>query len=541
MILLENLRPIYDESDKIAFQIGSISVAWYAVIIMLGAVVGTLFGYFYFAKKIHLDSDTLITGMTLGVVFGILGARLYYVLFNFKNMNITSIIDIISPRGGGLAIHGAILAEMIYLPIFCKVKKIDLLLLLEIAMPLILFAQVVGRWGNFINQEAFGGLVPFTGTLTDGVLSDAQLLEQREVLHKMLVPDFVINRMYIDGTNLSHITSNIDKIAGYYYPTFYFESVANLIGITLYMTLRKYIKKIYVGDGLSFYLVWYGVVRFFIELMRTDPLTFLGMRVAILTSILYVVIGLTFFIVRRICKYRLESCQDLLYNHKKAIMKRDVIVFDCDGTVLDTFKLIEQTVLKTFAICLPDYPITKEEAHTFFGPFLNETFSKYFTKEEEINHAVETYRQISNDLSKEYVKAYEGIPELLVELRKKGYMIAMVSNKVSEAINLGLTQCQINQYFDLIVGAEMLKSPKPDPDGIMQVMKFFNNDKTILVGDTLIDLSTAKNASIPFIGVTWCQTKYDIFKGNGAKMIAKKPADIIDFVDKVYKPLKEKK
>jgi len=195
LYFLTDLRPVFDESDKIAFSIGSLTVAWYALIIMTGAIIGTLFGYFYFAKKLYLDSDTLITGMTIGVLVGILGARLYYVLFNFKNMNINSFLDIISPRGGGLAIHGAILAELIFLPIFCKKKKVDLIVLLEIAMPLIMFAQVVGRWGNFINQEAFGGLVPFTGEIENGMLSNEQLLEQRALLHKMLVPDFVINRM----------------------------------------------------------------------------------------------------------------------------------------------------------------------------------------------------------------------------------------------------------------------------------------------------------------------------------------------------------
>lgn len=536
---LVNLRPTFDESQKIAFQIGSLTVAWYALIIMSGAIIGTLFGYFYFAKKLHLDSDTLITGMTLGVLFGILGARLYYVLFNFKNMNITSIIDVISPRGGGLAIHGAILAELIFLPIFCKTKKVDLLLLLEIAMPLIMFAQVVGRWGNFINQEAFGGLVPFTGDATGGILTDAQLLEQREVLHRMLVPDFVINRMYIDGANLTHITSNVERIAGYYYPTFYFESVANLIGLTAYMIMRKFIKKIYVGDGLCFYLIWYGFVRFFIELMRTDPLTFLGIRVAVLTSIIYFIVGLILFILRRVLKYRLEPCNETLDGKHQAIMKRNVITFDCDGTVLDTFKLIEQVVIKTFNEVLPDYNITQEEAHTFFGPFVDETFKKYFTSDADVKHAVEVYGKYLNELSDEYVKPFDGIIEMLEDLRKKGFCIAIVSNKITDVITSELKHLNMDKYFDYIIGAEKVKNVKPDPEGINKILYFFRTDKTIMVGDSLIDYSTATNANVDFIGVTWCKTKYDTFKGNGVKMIAKKPYDVIDFVNDKYHTKKE--
>lgn len=315
--LLTELRPVFDESDKVAFSIGGFSIAWYAIIIMIGAILGTCFGYFRFAKKLGMDSDTLLTGITLGVVFGILGARLYYVLFNFQNMNIKNFWDVINPRTGGLAIHGAIIAEFIFLPIFCKVKKVDLVILLEIAMPLILFAQVVGRWGNFMNQEAFGGLVPFTGDIIGGKLSDAQLLEQRLYLQNHLVPNFVIDRMYITYSSASGFS-----VAGYYQPTFLYESFFNLVGLLLYMGIRKRTKKLYIGDGLSFYLIWYGLVRFFIELMRTDPLTIgsTGIRIAIVMSIIYMITGFAIAIIRRILKYRLIPCQDVLYGNNYSMM-----------------------------------------------------------------------------------------------------------------------------------------------------------------------------------------------------------------------------
>lgn len=528
--ILTELRPVFPESDKIAFTIGSLSVAWYAIIIMCGAILGTCIGYFVFAKKLHLDSDTLLTGMTIGVLVGIIGARLYYVLFNYKNMNITSIIDIISPRSGGLAIHGAIIAELIFIPLYCHKKKVDILAILEIAMPLILLAQVVGRWGNFVNQEAFGSLVPFTGEISNGMLSDAQLLEQRDFLKHLLVPDFVIDRMYITGSNLNHITSDIQKISGYYFPTFYFESIANLIGLTIYMILRKYIKKIYVGDGLSFYLIWYGVVRIFIESMRTDPLTIGGLRVAILISIISIIIGIALIIVRRVTKYRIESCYDLFYGKGGCIMKRDVVIFDCDGTILDTFKLIEQVVIRTFATLKPEYRMTEEEAHTFFGPFLNDSFRRYFDTEEEVNNAVEVYRKYCEEMTPEYVKAYDGIEPMLKKLKQNGYFITIVSNKVTPAIMQGLKQCKIAKYFDYIVGAEKLNKPKPDPDGIDQVKAHFNVDNTVLIGDTIIDLETANNAKIDFIGVTWCQTSSSEFKHHGCQKIASNPDDIISFV-----------
>lgn len=321
----DELRPIFSESDKIAFQIGNLGIAWYAIIILSGALLGTCIGYFVFAKRLKLDSDTLIGGITIGLLVGILGARLYYVLFNFQNMNIDSILDVFNPRGGGLAIHGAILAEAIFIPLYCKWKKVNLLTTLEIAMPLILLAQVVGRWGNFMNQEAFGSLVPFSGEIQNGVLTDAQLLEQREFLRHLLIPDFIIDRMYIaHSTAVGYISGG--SIQGYYHPTFLYESVANLIGLTTYMIVRKYSKKLYVGDGICFYLVWYGFVRFFIELLRTDPLTIgnTNIRVAVVTSVIYFILGIVLFILRRVFKYRCVSCYDTLYKEGATMMLEEI-------------------------------------------------------------------------------------------------------------------------------------------------------------------------------------------------------------------------
>lgn len=325
---LAELRPIIERDSRVAFHIGNIEIMWYAIIILSGALIGTIYGYFRFGKRLGLDSDTVITGLTLGLILGILGARIYYVIFTASTHEIAydSFLEIINPRDGGLAIHGGIIAAAIFLPVFCKVKKIKLLTLLEIAMPLILFAQVVGRWGNFMNQEAFGGLVQVDGLKDLGeitkytVLPDEVLLAQREALSKLLVPNFVINRMYISYSSASGFLC-----AGYYYPTFYFESVLNFIGIVAYMITRKYWKKILVGDGISFYLIWYGIVRFFIETMRTDPLILgsTGIKVAELTSVIYIILGLVWIIIRRIKKYQMVSCYDALYKEGASIMQDD--------------------------------------------------------------------------------------------------------------------------------------------------------------------------------------------------------------------------
>lgn len=326
MNILTDLRPIVDPSSKIAFTIGGVSIAWYAIFIITGAVFVALYGYYRFAKPLGLNSDVVFTGFVLGLFFGILGARLYYVLFTSSTGEITydSLLDILNPREGGLAIHGGVIGAGIFVILYCKEKHIKLIEMFEIVMPLIMFAQVIGRWGNFINQEAFGGLVQVDGLSSLGelnrytYLSDEILQAQREALSNLFVPEFIINRMYITSSSAEGFIC-----AGYYYPTFYFELMANLIGVVIYMIARKHINAILVGDGISFYLIWYGIVRFFIETMRTDPLIIgnTGIKVAELISIICIVVGLLFLILRRIFKYKMISCKEFLFTKKYSLVE----------------------------------------------------------------------------------------------------------------------------------------------------------------------------------------------------------------------------
>lgn len=533
--------------DDVAFNIGKFEVKWYAVIILAAIIVSVLIGYFGFAKRLGMNDDIVITGVTLGVVFSILGARLYYVIFD--HTDIDSFWDVFNLRTGGLAIHGAIVALAIFLPIYCYVKKMKLLTLLEIVIPLLMISQCIGRWGNFINQEAFGSLVLFSG---DEPLTASQLAEQREFLSRILVPDFIIDNMYITASNASGFT-----VAGYYHPTFLYESVFNFIGFGLYMFLRRFVRQIKVGDGVCFYLVWYGALRFFIESLRTDPLMIgnTGIKMAQLISILFIVVGLLLFILRRVFKFHMISCYDALYKEGATMMKvspeeaeedeeeveeieketkeTKVVIFDCDGTILDTYELIENVVIKTFEEILPDYDMTVDEAHTFFGPFVDETFTKYFDNEEDVKHAVEVYAKYCDELTPKYVKAYPGIKEMLKQLKEQGYKIAMVSNKITQAIDMGLEICEISEYFDFIVGAEKLQAVKPDPDGIFQVMEHFDVDYTVLVGDTFIDLETADNADVHFIGVTWCMITEEHFEGAGADYVVNHPSEIVKIVNEL--------
>ena len=555
-IFLNNLRPLFDDSSRYAFSLFGIEIAWYAVIILTGAMISAFFGYYYYAKRLGLSSDNVFYGVALGLFFGVLGARLYYVIFTASTGEIqyNSLLEIINPRDGGLAIHGGVIATIIFLVTFCKLRHIKLLYLLEIVMPLVMFSQAIGRWGNFVNQEAFGGLVQVEGldisALTSSTILPNSVLEaQREALSNLLIPNFVIDRMYIPYSSAGGFIC-----AGYYYPTFLFESVLNFVGVTAYFIARKYCKKIVIGDALSFYLIWYGAVRIFIESMRTDPLMLgnTNIKVAQLISIIMIIGGIVIAIVRRVLKYKLISCQEGLYGKNSSLMlegyhavepfigtviintlkkkNQKLIIFDCDGTILDTFNLIEKTVFKTFEEKLPNYNLTLEEAHAFFGPLIDDSFKKYANTDEEVNELVKCYREINTKIMPEYIKAFAGIEDVLIELKKSGFKIAIVSNKSTDAVVLGLKICKINQYFDLVIGAEKMANAKPAPDGINQALKLLNKKDAILIGDTIIDIETGKNASIDTIGVTWCKTTKEEFKQNKATYIINKPDEILKIV-----------
>ncbi|MFA6662348.1 MAG: prolipoprotein diacylglyceryl transferase [Bacilli bacterium] len=273
--------------NPVAVSIGNLSIRWYAIFIMTGAIVA-LFIAIRWAKRLGIKEDDMYTAFTLGIVFGILGARIYYCLFyNFHEFITAPWIVFTQFRNGGLAIHGGIIAGIVFAVIFCKKKHINLLAMLEIVMPGFLIGQIFGRWGNFFNQEAHGGIVP-------GVTLDAQ----REWLSNFL-PNFIVNQMYIYDVN-----SAGSYVWAYWQPTFLYESVLNLIGLAIILILRKWWKKYYVGDSLCIYLVWYGIVRYFIEVMRTDALMMGSLKVAQVISILMVVAGLALFILRHVFKYK---------------------------------------------------------------------------------------------------------------------------------------------------------------------------------------------------------------------------------------------
>lgn len=204
-----------------------------------------------------------------------------------------------------------------------------------------------------------------------------------------------------------------------------------------------------------------------------------------------------------------------------------VLIFDCDGTVLDTFLLIEKTVFKTFEIMRPEYHLTLDEAHRFFGPLLDDTFKMYAKDQADLQALINCYRKINDELMSSYIKAYDGMEALLKTLKKQGYLLTIVSNKVTESVMMGLKICHLDKYFDLIIGAEKMQAAKPNPDGIYQVLKHYHTNEAIMIGDSIIDIETGQNANIKTIGVTWCKTKRIDFEKHNASYIVDEPQEIL--------------
>ena len=216
-------------------------------------------------------------------------------------------------------------------------------------------------------------------------------------------------------------------------------------------------------------------------------------------------------------------------------MKKKYIIFDCDGTIVNTYPLIMETFRRTFKEKLPDYKYTESELNSFFGPSLNKTFSKYF-KEDEVEDVINYYRKINKSLMKDWIYVFEGIKELLDYLKNNNYPISILSNKGYEMLMYGFDLVGLTDYFDIIVGYEQMPEHKPDPSGVDVIKNFYNiddsfNDEIYLIGDTVIDIKTAIAANINSVGVTWCITNKEVFESANAKYIINKPSELIKILE----------
>ncbi|MEL3962242.1 prolipoprotein diacylglyceryl transferase [Lysinibacillus endophyticus] len=252
--------------DPVAFSLGPIQVRWYGILIATGIVLAYFVGQREAVKR-GLPENFLADMLIWAIPISILSARAYYVImkWDYYSANPGKIIQI---WNGGIAIHGALIGAVITAYFFARSRGVSFLKVADIAAPSILIGQIIGRWGNFMNQEAFGGSVT------------------REFLENLMLPNWIIEQMYIE------------ELGTYVHPTFLYESLWNVIGLIILISLRKV--NLHRGEIFFTYMIWYSIGRFFIEGMRTDSLYLIGeLRSAQVVSILSIIIGLAAIIYRR--------------------------------------------------------------------------------------------------------------------------------------------------------------------------------------------------------------------------------------------------
>jgi phosphatidylglycerol:prolipoprotein diacylglycerol transferase len=296
--------------DRVAFTVFGRNIYWYAICIISGIALAYIFAI-YISKKIGFKEEDLIDGFIIGVILGIVGARLYYVIFAWEQGGYAQdplrIITGFVNEEGGLAIHGAVILVAIFVYFYWRRRRFDVFKLGEMLAPGFMIGQIVGRWGNFFNQEAHGG--PISLNLEEG----------RAFLEKLSLPDFIIDQMLISD---SSYTSAIDSATRFYmHPTFLYESFWNLIGLAIILLVRKFSKKYWMGDAVLFYLIWYGIGRYFVESLRTDYLPFrifgIELRIAQVVSIIMIIAGVALFALRRIFKVHPISFLEVVEANKK--------------------------------------------------------------------------------------------------------------------------------------------------------------------------------------------------------------------------------
>lgn len=253
--------------NPVAFRLGSIEVRWYGIIIVVGMILAFLYCA-YRSKQEGISFDDLLDFAIFTVIFAIIGARAYYVLTSLDEYD--SFLEMIAIWNGGIAIYGAIIAGAITILVVCRVKRYSwskTFKFFDSVAPAVMIGQIIGRWGNFCNGEAFGGVIA----------EDSWLY-------------FI--RMGLNSRNTGYVTEFV-------HPTFLYESLWNLVGFAIIHFLYK--KKKFDGQVVLMYLTWYGFGRMLIEGLRTDSLYVGIFRISQVVGLLcFVICGalLVFYLIR---------------------------------------------------------------------------------------------------------------------------------------------------------------------------------------------------------------------------------------------------
>lgn len=263
-----------EKLNNIAFSILGIDIYWYGIIIAFGILLGSL-ATIREAKRTGQSQELYTDFLLYAIIVSIVFARLYYVIFSwdYYKDNLTEIFNI---RNGGIAIYGAVIGGVVAAIFYTKLKKVSFWKFADTCSFGLLIGQILGRWGNFINREAFGGY-------TESIFAMRYLKNQVSDI----APQVLSKAIELDGASYIQV-----------HPTFFYESIWNL-GLLIFLFLYRRNKK-FDGELTSFYFIGYGIGRFWIEGLRTDALTIGNTNLAISQILsLFFVISFSIFLLKK--------------------------------------------------------------------------------------------------------------------------------------------------------------------------------------------------------------------------------------------------
>ena len=286
--------------DNVAFSLFGLDIAWYALIITFGMICAVAYAVIS-SRKIGMTIDDVIDYALFTIPIGVIGARLYYVLTTLDQYN--SFLDVINIRQGGLAIYGGIIAGGLTVFAVSYFKKINFFAFADYVSPGVLLAQGIGRWGNFMNGEAYGEICDW------------------------------FCRMGLQNGNTYRDFGTTDIV--YVHPTFLYESLWNLLGVLAVYLFDRYIHKKYDGQLFLMIFGWYGFGRMFIEGLRTDSLYIpgTGLRISqVLAFVIFIVCAtlLVYFSIKKPQKalyFKAPEKLDKNKNQNKTTKEFDIVAF----------------------------------------------------------------------------------------------------------------------------------------------------------------------------------------------------------------------
>lgn len=468
---------------RIFLQIGPINIYWYAVLILIGAFACYSLCLHNLKKMGYTSAfaEDLFIG---AFASGLIGARIWFCVFYDLGFYLSNPLEFLQVYDGGMAIQGGVIAGALYGAWYAKKHRVDFFRLADGIIPNLLVAQAIGRWGNFINQEAFGGIVD-------------------ESFYQYF-PSFIKNMMFIQGE--------------YRMPTFLFESIGNISMFVLIVFVIKRFVQLKRGDMVYLYCIGYSCVRFFVEGLRTDSLMLGPIRMAQLTSIALICVGIF----------------GLMGGFRKIFKaKKPIILWDLDGTLLDTEPAIIETYRQLFIKYSDESLFDHDKQLEVLGPALKTQFPKYFPGKD-VDELIKEYREINYELHKSHVFMMKNTKETLEILKNEGYRMGIVSTKLTEGVKHGLSLYDLESYFEVIIGEDCVSKGKPDPEGLFKACEEMgvSHDDVIYIGDTKTDVAAAKSAGMFSIGYIFNQHRKQM-------MIDANPNRVIEDLIEVTEIVKE--